>query len=62
MKKVQLADLPVHGVQPGERGTHESAVFRLLGGGDWPGNSAKCCSIIRGPGRLGQLRRRNAIP
>jgi hypothetical protein len=62
MKKVQLADLPVHRVQPGECGTHESAVFRLLGGGDWLGNRAECCSIIRGPGRLVQLRRRNVIP
>jgi hypothetical protein len=62
MKKVQLANLPVHGVQPGERGAHDSAVFRLLGGGDWLGNSGKCCSIIRCLGRLVQLHRRSGIP
>jgi len=62
MKKGQLADLPVYGVQPGKRGAYESAVFRLLGGGDWRGNSGKCCGIIRCRGRLVQLHRRNGIP
>jgi hypothetical protein len=56
MKQDQLADLPVHGVQPGEHGAYEGVVCRLLGESDWLGHSGKCPGVIQCLGRLIQLR------
>jgi hypothetical protein len=56
MKQDQLADLPVHGVQPSEHGAYEGVVCRLLGESDWLGHSGKCPGVIQCLGRLIQLR------
>ena len=48
--QVQLADLPVHRIQPGQRGAYLGAEFRLLGDG------GKCPRVIHRIGRLIQPR------
>ena len=45
MPQVQLADLPLHRIQPGQRGGHHSAKLRLLGDG------GKLRRVVHGPGR-----------
>jgi len=52
MPQVQLADLPLHRIQPGQRGGHHSAKLRLLGDG------GKLHRLVHGPGR----RSRDASP
>ena len=45
MPQVQLNDLPLHRIQPGQRGSHHSAKLRLLGEG------SKLDRVVHGPGR-----------
>jgi hypothetical protein len=48
--QVQLADLPVHRIQPGQRGAYLGAKFRLLG------DDGKSARVIHRMGRLVQSR------